>query len=246
MESAVASSNGKEDSRKRGLEGTGLSLPIDKRENLKSASSDDDFRDILQRIKTSKTPFVNSGGFLSMGIECRICSQILPAFCRLSNEFPKLSFVYTDIDECPETTQHIRYTPTFQFYRDGERVDEMYGAGEERLHDHYSDYNLQLDIIRTDFKSGLEALLKAKPIRAIFFGVRIGDPTAVGQAQFTSSSLGWPPFMRVNPILDWSYSYTSIGSIYDTVPNSLLSVSNPSGTAGQFRPAYLLSDGRLE
>lgn len=36
-----------------------------------------------------------------------------------------------------------------------------------------------MDIIRTDFKSGLEALLKAKPIRAIFLGVRIGDPTAV-------------------------------------------------------------------
>lgn len=40
-------------------------------------------------------------------------------------------------------------------------------------------YVLQLDIIRSDFKSGLEALLNAKPIRAIFLGVRIGDPTAV-------------------------------------------------------------------
>jgi len=45
-------------------------------------------------------------------------------------------------------------------------------------------YNLQLDIIRQDFKSGLEALLKANPIRAIFLGVRIGDPTAVS---FTSN-----------------------------------------------------------
>ena len=40
-------------------------------------------------------------------------------------------------------------------------------------------YGMQMDIIRLDFKSGLEALLKAKPIRAIFLGVRIGDPTAV-------------------------------------------------------------------
>ncbi|KAJ0728961.1 putative FAD synthase [Helianthus annuus] len=61
------------------------------------------------------------------------------------------------------------------------------------------------DIIREDFKSGLEALLKAKPTRAIFLGVRIGDPTAVGQEQFSPSSPGWPAFMRVNPILDWSY-----------------------------------------
>ncbi|KAF7818655.1 FAD synthase [Senna tora] len=104
-------------------------------------------------------------------------------------------------------------------------------------------YGLQIDNIRLDFKAGLEALLKSKPIRAIFLGVRIGDPTAVGQEQFSPSSLGWPPFMRVNPILDWSYSYTSIGSIYDTVPNSLLSISNSSN---KFKPAYLLADGRLE
>ncbi|XP_057478665.1 uncharacterized protein LOC130766007 isoform X3 [Actinidia eriantha] len=66
-------------------------------------------------------------------------------------------------------------------------------------------YGLQLDTICLDFKSGLEALLEAKPIRAIFLGVRIGDPTAVGQEQFSPSSPGWPSFMRVNPILDWSY-----------------------------------------
>ncbi|XP_031261673.1 FAD synthase [Pistacia vera] len=127
-------------------------------------------------------------------------------------------------------------------------------------------YGLQLDIIRSDFKSGLEALLKDKPIRAIFLGVRIGDPTAVGQEQFSPSSPGWPAFMRVNPILDWSYrdvwafiltckvpycslydqGYTSIGSIYDTVPNALLCVNNSSSSKEKFKPAYLLSDGRLE
>ncbi|XP_009125503.1 FAD synthase [Brassica rapa] len=129
-------------------------------------------------------------------------------------------------------------------------------------------YDLQLDIIRQDFKSGLEALLKANPIRAIFLGVRIGDPTAVGQEQFSPSSPGWPPFMRVNPILDWSYrdvwaflltckvkycslydqGYTSIGSIHDTVPNALLSVNDTTSSSKEklFKPAYLLSDGRLE
>lgn len=127
-------------------------------------------------------------------------------------------------------------------------------------------YGLQMEIIRLDFKAGLEALLKAKPIKAIFLGVRIGDPTAVGQEQFSPSSPGWPPFMRVNPILDWSYrdvwaflltckvsycslydqGYTSIGSIHDTVPNALLRVSDSGKTEGKFRPAFLLSDGRLE
>ncbi|KAK3043054.1 hypothetical protein RJ639_002622 [Escallonia herrerae] len=109
-----------------------------------------------------------------------------------------------------------------------------------------SNYGLQMDIIRLDFKSGLEALLRAKPIRAIFLGVRIGDPTAVGQEQFSPSSPGWPPFMRVNPVLDWSYSYTSIGSIYDTLPNALLCIDDSTNSKEKFRPAYLLQDGRLE
>ncbi|XP_063949419.1 uncharacterized protein LOC108223549 isoform X2 [Daucus carota subsp. sativus] len=129
-----------------------------------------------------------------------------------------------------------------------------------------STYGLQMDIIRLDFKSGLEALLKANPVKAIFLGVRIGDPTAVGQEQFSPSSPGWPPFMRVNPILDWSYrdvwaflltskvqycslydqGYTSIGSIHDTVPNDLLCTRNTKDGKISFKPAYLLPDGRLE
>ncbi|KAL8168250.1 hypothetical protein V2J09_009749 [Rumex salicifolius] len=133
-------------------------------------------------------------------------------------------------------------------------------------HETAASYGLKLDILRQDFKSGLEALLKNNPIRAIFLGVRIGDPTAVGQEQFSPSSPGWPPFMRVNPILDWSYrdvwsfllkckvpycslydqGYTSIGSVYDTVPNARLCVSNSATSKNEYKPAYLLSDGRLE
>ncbi|PWZ30161.1 putative FAD synthase [Zea mays] len=125
-----------------------------------------------------------------------------------------------------------------------------------------STYGLPLETIRTGYKSGLEALLEEKPTKAIFLGTRNGDPNAVGQQEFSPSSPGWPPFMRVNPILDWSYSdvwsflltcevqycilydqgYTSIGSVRDTVPNELLR----DGGSGGYRPAYTLSDGSLE
>ncbi|XP_030452362.1 thioredoxin-like 3-3 [Syzygium oleosum] len=116
-------SSGKEDG------GAGVSeLPAG---NLRVASGDPNLSQIMKEIKSSKSPAVINYG----ASWCHVCSQILPAFCQLSNSFPKLSFVYADIDECPETTQHIRYTPTFHFFRDGERVDEMFGAGEERLHD---------------------------------------------------------------------------------------------------------------
>ncbi|KDP29169.1 hypothetical protein JCGZ_16558 [Jatropha curcas] len=120
-----------EESSKKGLEGTGLELPVNRHGNLKSASSDQNLLEILSDIKASKTTAVINYG----ASWCRVCSQILPAFCKVSNNFPKLSFIYADIDECPETTLQIRYTPTFHFYRDGERVDELFGAGEERLHD---------------------------------------------------------------------------------------------------------------
>ncbi|KAL0316202.1 UNVERIFIED_CONTAM: FAD synthase [Sesamum radiatum] len=86
-------------------------------------------------------------------------------------------------------------------------------------------YKLQMDIIRLDFKSGLEALLKDKPIRAIFLGVRIGDPTAVGQEQFSPSSPGWPPFMRVNPILDWSYRSVFYANLYSCLIKRCLGLS---------------------
>ncbi|GAB2300627.1 hypothetical protein Dimus_034661 [Dionaea muscipula] len=134
MEGGVASNGSEsEEKMKKGSEGTGLNLnfPINRHGNLRSASTDQTLTDVLHQIKSSKSPAVVNYG----ASWCRVCSQILPAFCRLSNEFPKLTFIYADIDECPETTQQIRYTPTFHFYRDGERVDEMFGAGEERLHD---------------------------------------------------------------------------------------------------------------
>ena len=45
----------------------------------------------------------------------------------------------------------------------------------------------------------------------------------------------------------YDQGYTSIGSIHDTVPNALLSVNNTSSSKEKlFKPAYLLSDGRLE
>lgn len=65
------------------------------------------------------------------------------------------------------------------------------------------------------------------------------DPNAKGQDKFCPSSAGWPPFMRVNPVLDWEYSdvwaflaaarvqycqlydqgYTSLGAIHNTLQN---------------------------
>ncbi|KAE8775294.1 Thioredoxin-1 [Hordeum vulgare] len=127
---SAESGNG-EEVRKTGLEGTGLPLPGGSHGSVRCAGSDPQLRQMLDSLRSSKSSAVINYG----ASWCGVCSQILPPFCRFSNEFKNLTFIYAHVDECPETTQNIRYTPTFHFYRDGERVDEMFGAGEERLRD---------------------------------------------------------------------------------------------------------------
>jgi FAD synthetase len=83
-----------------------------------------------------------------------------------------------------------------------------------------------------------------------------GDTTVCLQDFFCPSSNGWPPFMRINPLLNWAYEdvwaylraigakhcklydqgYTSLGSIGNTAPNSAL-----RRTDGTYAPAYKLA-----
>ncbi|VDL98648.1 unnamed protein product, partial [Schistocephalus solidus] len=71
----------------------------------------------------------------------------------------------------------------------------------------------------------------------------------------------WPPYMRIHPILDWTYTdvwrfirelslpycclydcgYTSLGSIEDTHPNPDLRIISPTGLTA-YRPAYMLQN----
>ena len=79
---------------------------------------------------------------------------------------------------------------------------------------------------------------------AFVLGTRESDPNAHGQDHFSPSSHWMPPFMRVNPILNWNYGhvwhflrlfrlsycslydqgYTSLGTVKDTVPCPALAV----------------------
>lgn len=127
---------------------------------------------------------------------------------------------------------------------------------------HFTRYELDVLRFNTSFKGGLETLVKENGVKAIVLGTRESDPNAVGQGFFCPSSEGWPPFMRVNPILDWSYrdvwdfmqligveycslydlGYTSIGNMKDTEPN--INLLEKEG--GTYSPAYKLQDGTYE
>ena len=109
--------------------------------------------------------------------------------------------------------------------------------------------DLSVNFLSQGFKEGLELMVSRSGrstgvegglgVRAIMMGTRRTDPDGRGLEIFSPSSVGWPAFMRVNPILYWDYAmvwrflhlvkvpycslydqgYTSIGSIHDTVPN---------------------------
>ena len=114
------------------------------------------------------------------------------------------------------------------------------------------------------FIKGLEALVARSRPRPLAFvlGTRVGDPNCGDQKAFEPSSDWMPPFMRVNPILDWTYGdvwaflrtfhipycslyddgYTSLGSVPTTTRNPALA----RGDGDAHAPAYLLEDWSLE
>jgi len=97
-------------------------------------------------------------------------------------------------------------------------------------------------------------------------GTRRGDPNCGEQNSFEPSSDWMPPFMRVNPIVEWDYGhvwhflrlfqlpyctlydqgYTSLGLQADSWPNPSLRKTQNDTTEPSFWPAYMLSDWALE
>lgn len=121
-----------------------------------------------------------------------------------------------------------------------------------------SSYNLDLIVIPGSVKQGLAQLKKSHPhIRATIMGTRRLDPYSAHLKAFSLTDPDWPEFMRVFPILDWSYTevwkflrffnlpycklyndgYTSLGSAANTKKNDKLKLPD-----GSYSPAYILED----
>jgi len=111
-------------------------------------------------------------------------------------------------------------------------------------------------------KSGLAHLVEQNPRTLAFvLGTRQGDPNSGEQGAFAPSSSYMPPFMRVNPIITWTYGqiwqfinlheievcalyqngYTSLGKLDNTEQNPALRQSD-----GSYLAAYYLKDWNLE
>ncbi|KAJ3103792.1 hypothetical protein HK100_004144 [Physocladia obscura] len=66
---------------------------------------------------------------------CGPCKVISPVFAELSGGYANLVFLKVDVDEVPEAAEAagIRAMPTFQFYQQGKKVDELVGANAAKL-----------------------------------------------------------------------------------------------------------------
>ena len=68
-------------------------------------------------------------------------------------------------------------------------------------------YGLDLVPITADMREALERYREVVPsVRAVLVGTRRGDPHGSALDMFAPTDGDWPDFMRVHPILDWSYA----------------------------------------
>jgi FAD synthetase len=145
--------------------------------------------------------------------------------------------------------------------------------------DHY-DLDMLAFEMGVKFSDGLKILVDENVLpgcntpfpMGFVLGTRSSDPNANGQDRFSPSPHWMPPFMRVNPVLEWTYGliwnflrlfqlpycqlydqgYTSLGTTKDTLPCPALAVN--TGIAGgatfsdlpKFWPAYMLRDYSME
>lgn len=133
-----------------------------------------------------------------------------------------------------------------------------------------AEYHLAVERIAQPMKPALHAYLASRPaVRAVFVGTRRTDPHGENLTHFDATDPGWPPFMRVHPVIDWHYAeiwafirhlgipycelydrgYTSLGGTTDTSPNPALKRVVVGDVPGgnkepqeMFRPAYELMD----
>ena len=97
----------------------------------------------MVKVVATKTEFdniiSNAGGKL-VAVDftaswCGPCQRIGPKFVEFAAEFEDVIFIKVDVDENAETAEAcgIEAMPTFHFYKDGAKVDELVGASEAKL-----------------------------------------------------------------------------------------------------------------
>ncbi|XP_076813599.1 uncharacterized protein LOC143460096 [Clavelina lepadiformis] len=66
---------------------------------------------------------------------CGPCRMISPKFAQMAGDFEAVAFCKVNVDENAEAAEQygISAMPTFLFFKDGDKVDEVVGASEAKL-----------------------------------------------------------------------------------------------------------------
>ncbi|WAR02959.1 FLAD1-like protein, partial [Mya arenaria] len=105
-------------------------------------------------------------------------------------------------------------------------------------------YSLEMLQFNGRIKDSLGELHCQHPeIKAVFMGTRETDPFSKHLEPFTMTDQDWPQYMRVNPLLNWTYTdiwkYTSLGNMNNTHPNPSLQYVDVDGVV-RYKPAFQL------
>uniref|UniRef100_A0A8C4QJ04 FAD synthase n=1 Tax=Eptatretus burgeri TaxID=7764 RepID=A0A8C4QJ04_EPTBU len=127
-------------------------------------------------------------------------------------------------------------------------------------------YAVKLRVLEGGLLESLAEFRNSNPtVRAVLMGTRATDPSGRNLQEMAPTDPDWPQFMRINPLLNWSYEdvwaflrslhvpycvlydrgYTSLGNRRDTERNPALRYKKPEGI-WSYRPAYTLQQSDQE
>eukprot|EP00960_Hanusia_phi_P062070 765034-Hanusia_phi.AAC.2 len=147
-------------------------------------------------------------------------------------------------DEFPQLISFVQQQAA-QFFTHPGQVRSMDGKPLSRL------WTLHI-ANEKDFISGISKIQRQVPLRCIIMGTRRTDPGCAKLSALTASTGNYPPFLRFNPILEWSYrdvwdfiiscelpycslydeGFTSLGTVNDTIRNPALRIQ-PKGAKAE-------------